>query len=161
LREAYSALQIVCHWTISVLCVLAFPTAGAIRKLHMGHVFGIRGSTLDQIMARTHEWGGWLVLVLTMLLLFGRLRGKTPPLPTGMSTWQRWAAYGAHFAIYAGLFALVASGATAMYDAGKLGSLHVTLTKLGIGLIGIHAAAVLWHQFVRRDRLLWRMWRRD
>lgn len=157
-REAYTAFQSFCHWGIAGLCLVAFPTAEAVRKVHMGHVFGIRGTALDQLMARGHEWGGWLVLVLTVLLLFSRLRSGAPPLPAEMNTWQRWAAHGAHFAIYAGLIALVASGATAMYASGRLAAFHVTLTKAGIVLVGVHVAAVGWHQLIRRDRLLWRMW---
>ncbi len=58
LREAYTPFQSFCHWIIAFLCVVAFPTAAAIRKVHMGHVFGIRGSALDQFMAQAHEWGG-------------------------------------------------------------------------------------------------------
>jgi len=36
--------------------------------------------------------------------------------------------------------------------------LHGYLAYTLFGLIGIHLLAALWHQFVRRDRLLQRMW---
>ena len=160
-RVAYGPLLAACHWTIAVLCIVEFPTANAIRKAHMGHVFGVRGSAFDQFMAWSHEWGGWLILALALPLAFNRLRRRGPRLPEGMTTWQRWFANGAHFAIYAGLFSLVASGAAAMYSGGTLAALHVGLSKVGIALIGLHVAAVGWHQFIRRDGLLWRMWPRS
>ena len=156
-RAAYTPLQGICHWIIALLCAAEFPTAGAIHKVHIGRVFGLHDSTFDQLMAHAHEWGGWLILVLTALLLLSRFRSGVPALPSGMRTWQRRAAHAAHAAIYAGLAALTFSGAIAMY-AGRLGVLHVALTKVGIGLIGVHVAAASWHQLIRRDRLLWRMW---
>jgi cytochrome b561 len=111
-------------------------------------------------MAGAHEWGGWLALGVTLLLLASRFRHGTPPLPFGMSTWQRWAAHASHIAIYVGLVALAVSGAAAMYGGGRFGVLHVGLTRLGIGLIGLHVSAVCWHQLIRRDQLLSRMWPR-
>jgi hypothetical protein len=53
---------------------VAFPTAVAIRKVHMGHVFGVRGPALDKRMAQIHRWGGWLVLALTLMMLVSRWR---------------------------------------------------------------------------------------
>lgn len=46
-----------------------------------GGCFGIRGTALDQFMARD-EWGGWLVLALTVLLLLADRASTAPPLPT-------------------------------------------------------------------------------
>ena len=157
-RSGYTRLQRWSHWAIVVLCVAAYPTAQAIRNSHLGHVFGLKGSFADQIMARVHEWGGWLALAFAGVLIVGRLRHRTPPLPPGMAKWQRWLAHGTHFAIYAGILALVSSGALAMYIGGGYGQMHVTLANVGIGLIGVHVLAALWHQVVMRDQLLARMW---
>lgn len=158
LRQSYSLTQILLHWTIVGLCVIEFNSAEAIRRAHMGHVFGIPGTALDQTLAVAHEWGGWLLLFLVLLLIATRIVYGVPTLPSGMRAWQRWLAKGAHSAIYVALVALVASGATALYDGGQFATLHVTLTKVGIALIVIHAFAVMWHQIVRRDQLFWRMW---
>lgn len=155
--QEYSLLQKSCHWAIALLCVAEFPTAAGIQRGHLGHVFGIKAPALDLLLAVAHEWSGWLILTLTGVLIISRFVRGAPRLPHGMQLWQRWAAYTSHAAIYLGLLALVASGAGAMYLNGRLAFLHIALAKLGIGLVAIHAAAALWHQLIRRDRLLERM----
>ncbi|WP_431192349.1 cytochrome b [Rhodopirellula bahusiensis] len=158
LQEArYSTLQMASHWALAVLCVVEFPTAFAIVRAHLGHAFGIKASPFDLFLANIHEWAGWAILLLTVLLLLDRFVRGAPKLPSGMSLWQRTIAHGAHAAIYLCLFALVASGAVAMYLSAKLALFHITLTKVGIGLISLHLAGVVWHQLVRRDGLLKRL----
>ena len=155
--RAYSSLQKAIHWGLVLLCVLEFPTAAGIQRAHLGHAFGIKASGWDSFMAVGHEWGGWLILILALLLLFGRLFHGAPRLPPGMRFWQRALAYSAHAAIYIGLLALVASGAAAMYLSGRFAFAHIALSKAGVGLISLHLVAVFWHQTIRRDELLERL----
>jgi cytochrome b561 len=157
LIQDYSVLQKSSHWAIAVLCVLEFPTAVGIQRSHLGHVFGIKTPVTDMLRAAAHEWGGWLILALVIALLVSRVLRGAPSLPHGMRLWQRWAAHGAHAAIYLGLIALVASGAAAMHLDGRFAFLHIALAKIGVGLIAIHVAAALWHQGIRRDDLIERM----
>ena len=152
--QYYSTLQKISHWIIVILCVLEFPTAEGIRKSHAGHAFGVKAPLLDQLGATVHEWGGWLILGLGILLVLSRFVRGTPRLPSDMRLWQRLFAHSAHVAIYLGLIALVASGVAAMYVSGRYAFLHITLAKAAIGLIAIHVAAALWHHFIRRDHLL-------
>ena len=152
--QYYSPLQKFSHWLIAILWVLEFPTAEGIRKSHAGHAFGVKAPPLDQLSAAVHEWGGWLILGLGILLVLSRVVRGTPRLPADMRPWQRLFAHSAHVAIYLGLIALVASGVAAMYVSGRYAVLHITLANVGIGLIAIHVAAALWHQFIRRDQLL-------
>ena len=44
----------------------------------------------------------------------------------------------------------------AVYD--PMEQVHKNLAFLLIGLVVLHALAALWHQFIKRDGLLWRMW---
>jgi len=155
--RTYSSLQKASHWGLALLCVLEFPTAAGIQRAHLGHAFGIKASGWDSFMAVGHEWGGWLILILALLLLFGRLFQGAPRLPPGMRFWQRALAHAAHAAIYFGLLALVASGAVAMYLSGRLAFVHIALSKAGVGLISLHLVGVLWHQTIRRDDLLERL----
>lgn len=155
--SGYSAVQKASHWAIAALCLLEFPTAWSIQKAHLGHAFGIKPPPLDQILALSHEWLGWLILLLGGLLLGSRLIKGAPSLPSGMKSWQRAIACASHSAIYLALPALVGSGFIAMYGNARLAYIHIALTKLGIALIGLHVAAVIWHQFIRRDGLLMRM----
>lgn len=156
-RSSYSGVQRASHWGIAVLCVAEFPTASAIQRAHLGHAFGIKPPELDLLLGAAHEWIGWAVLLLTLLLLASRVFGGAPSLPDGMRWWQRWLAYIGHAAIYLGLVALIASGVASTYVGGRFAFLHIPLSKIGIALIAIHVIAVAWHQLVRRDGLLRRM----
>jgi cytochrome b561 len=156
-ERSHSSLQKGSHWGLALLCLVEFPTAEAIQRGHLGHTFGIRPSTIDSLLATTHEWTGWLILVLVTLLLASRVLEGAPRLPDGMKPWQRLLAYAAHAAIYLGLFALVASGAAAMYFSGRLAFIHIVLSQIGVALIALHVVAALWHQLVRRDDLLERL----
>jgi cytochrome b len=51
----------------------------------------------------------------------------------------------------------VVTGTGAMYLSQKFVSVHIVLTKLGLVLVGLHAAAALWHHIGRRDDVLLRM----
>lgn len=157
-RSGYSTVQRCCHWIIMILCLASYPTAEAIRTGHIGHVFGVRGPVLDQIKAFVHEWGGWLALALVFVLAISRLVQGVPDLPKGMARWQRCLAHVTHFAIYAALIALAASGAAAMYSGGIYGQMHVTAARIGLALVTLHVLAVFWHQVIQGDRLLSRMW---
>ena len=157
LNRGYSPLQKASHWGLALLCVAEFPTAGGIRRGHLGHAFGIKPSTIDSLLATAHEWAGWLILVLGALLLFSRVFQGAPKLPHGMRFWQRALAHVGHSAIYLGLFALVASGVAAMYLSGRFAFIHIGLSTIGVALIALHVAAVLWHQLLRRDELLERL----
>jgi cytochrome b561 len=156
-NRGYSPLQKASHWGLALLCVAEFPTAGGIQRGHLGHAFGIKPSTIDSLLATAHEWAGWLILVLGALLLFSRVFHGAPKLPHGMRFWQRALAYMGHSTIYLGLFALVASGAAAMYLSGRLAFVHIALSQIGVALISLHLVAVFWHQLVRRDDLLERL----
>lgn len=156
-RARYTRLQMASHWGLALLCVLEFPTAAGIERAHLGHPFGIKPSSFDVFLAGFHEWAGWIIIVLTVTLLLARILQGAPKLPAGMSFWQRLLAHGAHVAIYLCLVALVATGGIAMYYSARLAVLHITLSQIGIGLISLHLAGVVWHQFFRRDGLLKRL----
>jgi cytochrome b561 len=69
-----------------------------------------------------------------------------------------WLARATHAAFYVLLIALPITGALAYYfDMLEMGELHELGKPLMIALIALHVLAALWHQFVRRDRLLMRM----
>src|SRR5260221_11568872 len=86
--KVYSTLQKAAHWAIAVLCVLEFPTAVGIQRSHLGHVFGIKAPPTDLVRAAAHEWSGWLILALVVMLLASRILRGAPSLPDGMSLWQ-------------------------------------------------------------------------
>lgn len=156
--QYYSPFQKFSHWTIAVLCVIEFATAEGIRKSHIGHAFGVKAPFWIQLRGAVHEWGGWLVLGLAIALVVSKIRQGTPALPADMPLWQRLSANLAHAAIYLGLVALVASGVAALHISGRYAPLHIGLANWGTALIAIHVAAALWHQYMRKDHVLERMW---
>lgn len=155
--SSYSPLQKAAHWLIVALCLSQFPTAWAIQRTHMAPMFGLRPAPFDLFLHKVHAWSGWTILMLAILLVTLRFLRGAPDLPAGMAVWQRSVARVAHFCLYAGVVALAITGTGAMYLSGRFAPIHIALIKIGIGLITLHALAVLWHQFVRGDALLLRM----
>lgn len=155
--SGYSLYQKAAHWLVAVLCLSQFPTAWAIQRTHIAHVFGLRPAPFDLFLHKAHAWSGWTILMLAILLVALRILRGAPDLPAGMSGWQRSAARAAYFCLYAGIVALAVTGTGAMYLSGRFAPIHIALIKIGIGLIALHVLAVFWHQFARRDGLLLRM----
>ena len=154
----YSAVQKLAHWTIVVLCVAEFPTAGAIRRTHHVNPFGIKPESVDLLLHKVHAWSGWAILLLAIVLLALRVFRGAPELPQGMTRLERGLARLSHVALYSAILILVITGTVAAYVSARYFSpLHIAFTYIGIGLVLVHAAAALWHQFVRRDDLLSRM----
>jgi cytochrome b561 len=127
-------------------------------------------------LLRGHMLMGGLIFVLMLLRLVTRISTEHPPAAsTGNALLDRLAPW-FHWSLYALVFAMLASGVGASALAhlpqvvfGGVGSLpvnfdaipprvaHGVLAKLLLLLIGLHAAAALYHQFVRRDGLFSRM----
>jgi cytochrome b561 len=157
IEETYSGAQKVAHWLILALCISQFPTASAIQRTHMAGPFGLKPAEFDLFLHKVHAWSGWTILLLALVLLVLRLRRGAPALPPAMPAWQRLAAHAAHACLYAGIVALAVTGTGAMYLSRSFAPVHIALTKFGMALVAVHAAAALWHQFVLRDDVLGRM----
>ncbi len=153
----YSFMQKTAHWLLLVLCISQFPTAYAIQRTHIASHFGFKPAPLDLLLHKFHAWSGWTILMLAAVLLAIRLVRGAPTLPDGMSIWQRWFAHIVHVCLYGFILALVVTGTGTMYVSGKFAPIHIVLTKIGIALVLLHGLAAIWHQFVRRDGLLFRM----
>ena len=153
----YSLAQKAAHWLVLGLCILQFPTATAIQRTHTVNPFGLKPAPLDLLFHKVHAWSGWTILLLAIVLLALHLFRGAPRLPQAMSAWQRWLAHAMHLCLYAGVLALAVTGTGAMYLSRGFAPFHVLLTKIGIVLVALHAAAALWHQFMRRDGLLQRL----
>lgn len=126
-----------------------------------------------------HKWAGVTLFLLALLRLRWRLAHRPPPLPV-MPAWQRLAAQWVHGLLYLLMFAVPLSGwlmssakgfqtvwfgilplpdlvgrDKALGDA--LTVLHRALNYLFLGLVVVHVAAALKHQFHDRDGLMLRM----
>lgn len=162
--DTYSRVAIGFHWIIAaavianILIALAFPPL-------MGW----------------HKAIGLSVLVLTVGRLAWRLAHRPPPLPSGVSRWEKGVAHAVHWNFYLLLLAMPVSGwlmvsgsekrrpltwfgafdipylpvGRAVGEAGH--NAHGLLGWLMIALVVLHIAAALRHHLLLRDRTLVRM----
>ena len=122
---------------------------------------------------------GLLVLGLVWLRIAARLAWASPPSMSGEPAWRQVLAKTAHLALYFFMIAMPIAGWLILSAEGKIipffgaelpalvgqnkqlaeqaEELHELGGTIGYWLIGIHAAASLFHQYVLRDRLLSRM----
>ncbi len=131
-----------------------------------------------------HKWAGIVVFTLSFLRLFWRLTHRPPALPVAieaaMPGWQRMAHHATHLGLYLLFFAVpllgwafssaagfpvVLFGVLPLPDfvpvneglADVLKELHELSAFAMAGLVLLHVAGALKHQFIDRDGLLARM----
>jgi len=172
-RLRFDGAIILLHW-LTVLLVAALLVTGFATQ-HADDT-----ATLDTLLA-VHRSLGVSVFVLTALRLIWRLGfAALPPFPEHMLRIQQWAAKANEYGLYALLFLQPISGFGDTLFRGKpfelfgqtvpallpripslfkpLHLAHEYGAKALLALIGLHAAAALFHQYVLRDKVLKRMW---
>jgi cytochrome b561 len=122
---------------------------------------------------------GMLVFVLVWLRLAARLSGPTPGIQPEPPGWQQLSANLLHLALYLLMIVMPLTGWLLLSASGKpipffglelpalvgenkglaeqLKEIHETIGTAGYYLIGLHAAAALYHHYVVRDNTLTRM----
>lgn len=168
----YSRLAQIFHWVIAALIVVQFVLA----RLAMPLPLGIHKLAL---LAR-HKSVGMTILMLAVLRLLWRLRHAAPPLPPGMTRFERAAAHATHAAFYVLLFAMPLTGwmmssaknyAVSWFGLftwpnligknetafGFLRATHDTLSYVLFAIAVLHILAALKHHFWNRDDVLERM----
>ena len=165
-RESFDPVVIAIHWT----------TAAAV-----GAMFGLALSidrapdvATQNLLLTLHRSLGVLIWVLTAFRLTWRMtRAKFPPWPAGMPMLQRWLARLNEYGLYGLLLIQPATGLLQSLYRGTgfelwtlavppllhrddamvklFESVHSAGALVLAGLVGLHAAAALFHLFVRRD----------
>jgi cytochrome b561 len=169
----YHPIQVVLHWLSAVLVISAWvigalvleriPNAQVAQKIFPLGIHMTAGLTIAFVMA--------LRLALRVAL-------EPPPRATSGNALLDRLAPVVHGALYVASLAMAASGLTLAVQAGlpaivfggadaplptnlqdfAARSLHAVIGTILISLVALHAAAALYHHFVRRDGLLARMW---
>ncbi|HZP20115.1 MAG TPA: cytochrome b/b6 domain-containing protein [Bauldia sp.] len=153
---AYSLSQVVLHWTIAALVLWQLFVAPAPNETLRMARRGLTPSALDTFLASSHVWVGSAVLALVVIRLVLRVR-RPPPELDEPNPLLAFAARASHFLFYALLFFMPLTGIASWFFGLPVGGLHEAGQPVFVGLIAIHVAASLWHQFVRRDGVLSRM----
>lgn len=169
--DRYSVASIVLHWLMLLLIVSAYA-AMEFRELFA------KGSPRE-MLKMWHFMLGLSVLSLVWLRIAARLIWIAPNSKLDGSAWQQVAAKAAHLALYifmigmpiAGWLILSAEGKAIPFFGLELPALiskndalaeqaeeiHELGGAIGYWLIGIHAAASLYHHYILRDRVFARM----
>ncbi|MFT3930474.1 MAG: cytochrome b [Spongiibacteraceae bacterium] len=168
----FSPISIGLHWLMLLLLVAVYAT------MELRGIFP-KGSTPREAMKTFHYMLGLSVFVLVWLRLVARWVHPTPAIQPTPPQWQTYLARAVHLALYALMIAMPLLGWTVLSAEGKpipffglqlpalvaenkaladqIMELHENIAVVGYVLIGIHAAAALFHHYVMRDNTMQRM----
>lgn len=168
--DRYGAMPVTIHWLTAILIVTALITGF--------RAAGADDATLQATLLRVHIPAAIAILLLTLTrIVWWLFLDRKPLLVTGSPLWQERLARGVHLLFYVVILGMVATGIgmIALSGAGPAifggdGSAlpdftiypprmpHGIGARLLIALLAAHVGAALYHHFIRRDGLLWRMW---
>lgn len=165
----YGSVAIAIHW-ITALAILGMLVSGLTAA-------NTEDEAVKLILLRGHAVTGALIGALTLLrIVWWLFLDRRPADAAGLSRGQVLASHIVHYGLYAVILVMVSSGiATVILSGGGAQlagaaplplpdftlappfTVHGLLARVLIVLLIGHIGAALWHQFVRRDRLLARM----
>lgn len=157
ISDGYSGVQILLHWAIAVLIGVNWFISDGMEQAFDAHT---EGQAVAFWPATIHIYVGMTVLVLVLARIAIRLMRGAPAAPQGTSKLIDLAGHASHFVLYGLLLLVPTFGAVAWYlGFDPAGGLHVLTMNLMLIIIGVHAVAALFHQYVIKDGLLLRMMR--
>jgi cytochrome b561 len=168
--DSYDKVMRAIHWTTLLLVTGVFIAIWSADPRLVGRA---NASLIVQI----HRSLGLTVCALTIFRLAWRWYARTPQLPGDLPAVQKWAArtnegliyllllaqpvvgllYSNSYGVQVNLFLMVQLPTVIARDPAfgeTLGALHNFLGYSLLALIGAHAAAALFHHFIRRDDVL-------
>lgn len=155
--SGYSGLQILLHWGILLLIAVNWLISDGMAIAFDAHT---GGTAYAFYPANIHIYVGLAILALVILRLIIRVMHGAPAESLSGGSLLATAGRLGHLALYALLIIVPGLGAVAWYlRIDPAGGLHVLTMNIMLILIGVHAAAALFHQYVLKDGLLKRMMR--
>ena len=167
----YSAGAICLHWIMAVL----IAAVGTLGLLHDSWSRGTQSFWINM-----HAVLGLLMFALLWVRIAWRATHRPPPLPAGAGALAHRLSHPVHTLLYLFLIVIPILGIITFIWHGRVfdfGFFHIDpkvaknssvfhptedwhgyLAYALFALIGLHAAAALWHQFVRRQDIIARMW---
>ncbi|WP_454890288.1 cytochrome b [Sphingopyxis chilensis] len=169
--ERYGFASILLHW-VMMLMVLAVYAAIELRE------FWPKGSPTREMLKNWHFTIGLSILGLVWLRIGARLVWPAPA-PLRGPVWRNRVAIVTHLSLYFLLIAMPTAGWLILSGEGKpipffgfelpplvatnpalaeqVKEFHEVGGTIGYALIGFHAAASLFHHYILKDRVLYRM----
>jgi cytochrome b561 len=155
--QGYSIYQIGLHWLIAVLVFAQLIFGEYMTESIEAVEKGEPVSALTGNLAGMHYYFGTAILALVAVRLALRLKNGAPPPPPETSGAIELAGRISHWLFYALLVVVPVTGLFGYYYGDPFGEWHTYAKPVFIGLIALHVAATLYHQFWRKDGLLMRM----
>lgn len=171
-NDRYSRLSITLHWVTLALLIAVYAC------IELRELFP-RGSDTREALKMWHFMLGLTVFGLVWIRITARLIGKAPPIVPPAPRWQLFIANAVELTLYAMMVVLPVLGWLTLSADGdpipffglqlpalvgenkalsdQLQEIHATIGTVGYWLIGLHAAAALFHHFIQRDNTLRRM----
>ncbi|OIR12307.1 hypothetical protein GALL_60060 [mine drainage metagenome] len=168
----YGALSIGLHWLMLLLLIAVYATIN-LRELYP------KGSDLREALKVWHFMLGLSIFALVSLRIYARLTAPTPQITPTPAHWQDLSAKLMHLALYIFMIGMPLLGWLLLSAAGKpipffgldlpalvnknkeladlFKEIHETVGTAGYYIIGIHAAAALYHHYVLKDDTLVRI----
>jgi cytochrome b561 len=170
-NERYESGAIAFHWMV-VLLVVGVGTLGLLHDSWPKRT--------QSFWINIHAVFGLLLWVSVIARFWWRMRHSPPELPAHIGEFSRRVSGPVHLLLYALMFVIPIIGIVTFIWHGRIFDFGLFRVNFGIpsnraifhptedvhgylayalfALVGAHALAALWHQFIRRDGLLLRMW---
>ena len=170
--KRYGTLSIGLHWLMLLLLVAVYACI-ELRELYP------KGSDPREALKTWHFMLGLSVWVLVVLRVYARLTSPTPRITPEPVRWQMLSAKLVHLALYGMMIIMPLLGWLLLSASGKpipffglelpalvaknkefaelIKEIHETIGVLGYYLIGLHAAAALFHHYYIKDDTLTRI----
>lgn len=172
MKETFTRSQRTLHWLVLLMIVITY----AAMELKG---FAAKGTTPRELLTLLHYTAGVSVLVLMVVRIGVKLRHRDPDIVPQPPRWQTAASKAVHGLLYLMFLSLPLLGILSLYfgqvewsflglnmpvaaaqDTSlqhTLKSVHELIANAGYFLVGLHAAAALFHHYIVRDNTLERM----
>jgi cytochrome b561 len=160
----YHRTQIILHWLVLALVIAQFFSGGDMaRAFAMALVPGEGSEARAWGPLIVHGFLGTLIFAFMLTRLWVRFTTDVPPPPARSPKWAHVLAVINHWAFYGVLIAMPVLGHSAWWLSLEwAGEAHRWLSRILLGLIALHLAGVIYHQFILKDpSVLHRMAPRD
>ncbi len=186
-KTSWGLVARVFHWGILAAIVLQIPLGFWMVEVYEAYAETYADDTWVMRTSRLHHTLGFLVLIAALLRLSWRQMNKVPDFPAVLTRAQKNVARINHLFLYLLLIIYPLTGWAALsayegqfpifffalddvprivpqvpeddfFNYEFFAIIHRWCWRIGAVVLGLHASAALWHQFIKHDGTLRRMW---